>query len=125
VTPPLLEPSKVLQEPPPLVIQAPLCPMCGDEAAADGDGGWDCTACKAHWSGLDVGFDRGEWADDVTDACQSMARMRECVLPDGVISDGDDCWAWQCALPVHEGSHYSATGAEWPNPWLITTEDEK
>lgn len=121
--PPLTEPRQELQAPPPLLAQAPLCPMCGDEVQSDGDGGWNCDDCKASWSGLDVGWEKGEWMEADILACSSMARDRAHVDSGGVIHDGDDFWAWQCAKPLdHEGDHHSGTGATWPNPWLIQSD---
>ncbi len=117
---PLTEPRKELQAPAPLNPQPPLCPMCGNEVDSDGDGGWLCHEDKASWSGLDVGWEKGEWQEEDILACLSMAKHKPSFW------HGTDLgWEWQCARPLgHEMPHCSASGAEWPNSWLIQSDPE-
>ncbi len=122
MTAPLTEPRKELQAPPPLEPQVPICPMCREEVDSDGDGGWLCHADKAAWSGLDLGWERGEWQEADIFACLSLAKRVRGLVPG---FPGDDGWVWQCAKPLgHEGPHYSEDGAIWPNSWLIQSDPE-
>jgi ribosomal protein L37AE/L43A len=124
VTDPLTVPRKELQAPPPLNSRPPLCPMCGEEVQSDGDGGWSCCTCKAQWSGLDVGWEKGEWVEADILACPSMAKDAFVGLS-GAAANTNGGWQWQCAKPLdHDGEHHSETGATWPNPWLIQSDAE-
>jgi len=59
--------------PPPIIWQAPLCPLCDAEVECDGDS-LACTNCEAHWSV--TGNDDGEWYADDEPQCAATGASR-------------------------------------------------
>jgi hypothetical protein len=116
--------DSALPAPPPLEIQYPLCPLCGNEVDHDGDG-FRCYPCAASWPDERIGIYDGQWSDPDAPRCESIDGR---FLPGGQWAKSSPKWEiFRCLYPAgHGGDHswYSpfATRHRWADENAATPE---
>lgn len=97
--------------PPPLQIQLPICPLCGNTVEKDG-GVFRCFDCEAYWPTENAGHEPGEWDHVLAPQCDSIDGRR---FPGGWLAKeyGPDVTVRRCMLAA---GHHPATDHTWTDP---------
>lgn len=109
--------------PPPLLLQMPLCPVCG-QAVHKAPGGYECDVCRCSWLDDVDGLTEGEWLEPdaarCTVSCQPWA--------DNIwVSDVRRAQVFRCVLDADHArydatergmhAHPEVTGAVFARGW--------